>query len=65
MRTVRAHFDCKNVVIPPDAKGLSPSDVLLVFTDPNDGVDAAWLGAQEAALARVWENDDDAAHNSM
>lgn len=65
MRTVRAHFDGKNVVIPADAQGLSPGDVLLVFTDQGDTVDAEWLGAQEAALAKVWDNDDDAAYDSM
>lgn len=36
MRTVRAHYDGKNGVIPADAKGVSPGDVVLVrfpFTD--------------------------------
>lgn len=65
MRTVKAHFDGKNVVIPASATGLPPGEVFLVFTDRGDTVDAEWLSVQEAALAGVWDNEDDAAYDSM
>jgi hypothetical protein len=65
MKAIKAHFDGKNVVVPPDAEGLPPGEVLLIFNDSSESPDLAWLRAQEPAFAKVWDNDEDAAYDEL
>ena len=65
MRAIKAHFDGKNVVVPPDVEGLPPGEVLLIFNDSPTGADAAWLRTQEQAFAKVWDNEEDAAYDQL
>ena len=65
MKAIKAHFDGKNVVVPPDVVGLPPGEVLLIFNDASNDADSAWLRAQEPAFAKVWDNDEDAAYDRL
>ncbi len=65
VKAIRAHFDGKNVVVPPSLKGLPAGEVLVIFDDSSNGPDAAWLRVQETAFARVWDNDEDAAYDDL
>lgn len=65
MKAIKAHYDGKNVVVPPEAIGLPAGEVLVIFNGSSGGVDAAWLAAQERSLAQAWDNDEDAAYDKL
>lgn len=37
MRAIKAHYDGKNVVVPPEAVGLPAGEVLLIFNGSDAG----------------------------
>ena len=67
MLAIRAKFDGKKVVLPRKMRRPAPGDVIVVFTgsraDQRDRLD--WLKAQERALTKVWDNDEDAVYDSL
>ena len=67
MRAVKAKYDGRNIILPEDARGEPPGEVIVVFQEGARaaGEDALWLAAQERALAEVWENEDDAVYDSL
>jgi hypothetical protein len=68
MVAIKAHFDGKKIVIPPQIRGGPPREVLLVFEDPpptKGGDIQLWLKAQEEAFAKVWDNPEDAVYDSL
>ncbi len=67
MKAIRAHFDGKQILIPDTAMGLPPGQVIVVFDDgeDEDAARVAWMRNQEQAFAKVWDNDEDAAYDSL
>ncbi|MFH1108600.1 MAG: hypothetical protein V1790_05310 [Planctomycetota bacterium] len=67
MVIIRAHFDGDRIEMPREVRGLPPGEVILIFENgsrpSSDG--KGWLGASEPALAKAWDNDDDAAYDSL
>ena len=67
MLAVKARFDGKRIVLPEEARGAPPGNVIVIF-EADNGVlkeQGDWMKAQEAAFAKAWENDEDAAYDSM
>ncbi len=62
MKTIKAIFDGEKVILPDDIDQLEPGEVILVF---GAGHELAWVRAQEGALTKVWDNDEDAAYDSV
>ena len=67
MRAVKARFDGKRIILPSDISGVPPGDVIVVFHDAEsaDRETHAWMKAQEASFAKVWDNDEDAVYDSL
>lgn len=67
MVAIRAHFDGKKIVVPKGIRGVRPGEVIVVFPDGPGGEaeSRAWLKAQEAAFAKVWDNDEDAVYDTL
>ena len=67
MLAVKAHYDGKKVVLPKSINRKAPADVIVIFNEPDRKYDGAELiaKAQEAAFARVWDNEDDAIYDSL
>ncbi|MCP4038627.1 MAG: hypothetical protein GY733_16930 [bacterium] len=64
MKAVRARFDGEKVILEEELRGLTPGEVIVIFvTGPNQAPD--WLKAQEEALARVWDNEEDAVYDEL
>lgn len=64
MKAIKARFDGEKVILPEDLEDLKPGDVILVFGASKNN-DLVWLVAQEQALAKAWDNDEDAAYDSL
>jgi len=67
MMIIRARFDGDSIEIPPGVRGLPPGEVLVIFengANPSSNVES-WLTASEPALAKVWDNEDDAVYDSL
>ncbi|MHC5057727.1 MAG: hypothetical protein ACYTKD_23905 [Planctomycetota bacterium] len=67
MRAIKARFDGRKIILPDDARGEPPGEVIVVFREGEGaaGEDALWLAAQERAFAQAWENEDDAVYDSL
>ena len=67
MVAIKARFDGKKIVVPESLQGAPPGDVLIIFENlPGDQDEKqGWLKAQEAAFAKVWDNDEDAVYDSL
>jgi len=67
MRAIRAKFDGKKIIVPDGVSGLLPGEVIVVFDERGNGaaVDDAWVNAQEDALRKVWDNDEDAIYDDL
>ena len=67
MRAIKARFDGRRIILPDDAQGEPPGEVIIVFREGKSatGEGALWLAAQERAFAKVWENEDDAVYDSL
>jgi hypothetical protein len=67
MLAVKAEFDGERIVLPGSAKGLPVGEVLVVFPGAatGDGERAVWERAQQEALARVWDNEEDAVYDTL
>lgn len=67
MYAIKGRFDGEKVVVPDVAGRLPPGDVIVVFADAAEQTIErdAWLKAQEAALAKVWNNDEDAVYDNL
>lgn len=64
MKAVKAKYDGTKVILEGDLEGLSPGEVIVIFaTGLNQVPD--WMKAQEEALSRVWDNDEDAAYDEL
>jgi TusA-related sulfurtransferase len=67
MVAIKGHFDGKKVTLPKDMKGVPPGEVIVIFTElgPAEREKQAWMKAQELALAKVWDNPEDAIYDSL
>jgi TusA-related sulfurtransferase len=67
MLAIRAHFDGKTIKVPKELRKAPPGEVLVIIQDSQPDADASvsWLKAQEAAFAKVWENDKDAVYDAL
>ncbi|MDO8629088.1 MAG: hypothetical protein Q7R41_01235 [Phycisphaerales bacterium] len=67
MVIIRAEFDGDNVHVPPEARGLPPGEVILIFANGTQSPSepGAWMSASEPAFAKAWDNEDDAAYDAM
>lgn len=67
MIAIKAHFDGRTVVLPEEMQSVPPGEVILVFEDAQEAALEAndWTKLQEAALSKVWDNDEDAAYDSL
>jgi hypothetical protein len=62
MLAVRTTYDGKKIVIPDNAKGIPPCNVIVLFEkDPN--ADADWLKMQEQTLATAWDDEEDSVYD--
>jgi hypothetical protein len=67
MKAIKTRYDGEKVIVPDELKGLPPSEVILVVQDqPVRATESSvWAKAQEAAFAKVWDNDEDAVYDAM
>ena len=67
MRAIKAHFDGKTIKVSKELRKAPPGEVLVIVQErrPEGDDSLAWLKAQEAAFAKVWENDEDAVYDSL
>jgi hypothetical protein len=65
MTAIRATFDGNRVILPPQASGHGPGGVIVIFEDGEDADRALWAVAQQSALAKVWDNSDDAIYDDL
>jgi hypothetical protein len=63
MVTIRARYDGNEVHLPEEAKGLRPGEVIVLFEDERSRVDQDWLKAQEQALAKAWDDEQDSIYD--
>ena len=69
MIAFKAYFDGESIIPPEELRAAIPSEVIVVIESPLEPVGCKerylWLKAQEASLARTWENDEDAAYDNL
>jgi hypothetical protein len=67
MLAVKARYDGRRVILPTEARRAPRGEVIVVFTDwrTREARDKAWLKAQEAAFAKVWDNGEDAIYDRL
>ena len=67
MRALKARFDGDRIVLPEEARGGPPGEVIVVFPDRSEGGPEAeaWLAAQEPSFEDVWDNEEDAAYDAL
>jgi TusA-related sulfurtransferase len=67
MRAIKTHFDGKTIKVPKELRQAAPGEVLVIIQEKRPEADdsLAWLKAQEAAFAKVWDNDEDAVYDSL
>ena len=65
MLAIKAQFDGEKVILPEEARGAPPGEVVVIFQ--NGGGDRRysdpWIKAQEATFAKAWDNDEDAIYD--
>ena len=65
MLAMKAKFDGKQVRL-PSVPPVHECPVIVVFNEDGDnGDDEALMKAQESALAKVWENEEDAVYDDL
>jgi hypothetical protein len=66
MVAIKTQFDGEKIVLPDDLRGLPPQEVILIYeADENSQEAQAWLKAQEASFAKVWDNAEDAVYDEL
>jgi len=67
MIAIKARFDGEKIILPEEARGAPPGDVILVFaSDPAQARERlAWTRAEDLAFAKAWDNDEDAIYDSL
>jgi hypothetical protein len=67
MHTIKAYFDGKSIRVPKAMGKVPPGEVVVVFehAPAREEDRASWLKAQEAAFAKVWDNDEDAVYDAL
>ena len=67
MRVIKAHFDGESIKLPKQRKQQAPGEVLVIFNSAATTADdrASWLKAQQAAFAKVWDNDKDSIYDRL
>jgi hypothetical protein len=64
MVAIKAQFDGEKIVLPDELRGCPPQEVIVVYEASEAELENdAWLKAQEAPFARVWDNDEDAVYD--
>ena len=66
MLAVRARFDGKKIIIPPQIEGAEPGEVIVIFgtVGPAQASDA-WMKIQEGPFAEAWDNDEDSVYDTL
>jgi len=63
---IKARFDGRRVILPAEAHGVPPGDVIVVFEQGQPASDTdAWMKASEPAFAQAWDNEDDAVYDAL
>jgi hypothetical protein len=65
MLAVKARYDGKQIILPAEFHARSPSDVIVVFENGQEGADDLMLRAQEQAFAKAWDNDEDEIYDRL
>jgi len=66
MVAIKAQYDGHRVILPDEMPGIAPGEVILIFEENGNGVEAStWLKAQESAFAKAWNNEDDAEYDKL
>ena len=66
MVAIKTKFDGEKIVLPDDLRGLPPQDVIVVYEADEIALERqAWLKAQEASFAKVWDNEEDAVYDQL
>jgi len=66
MVAIKTQFDGEKIVLPDDLRGLPPQEVIVIYETDESALEAqAWLAAQEASFAKVWDNDEDAVYDQL
>lgn len=65
MLASKARFDGRKIILPRATRNAPPGEVIVVFTEAQERENKAWLKAQEAAFARVWDNEEDAIYDTL
>jgi hypothetical protein len=62
LHAIRAQFDGRTIKFPKEIRKMPPGVVLITVQGPpwDPMESASWPEAQEAAFAKVWDNDEDA-----
>ena len=67
MRAIKARFDGGKIVLPKEAEGAPPGEVIVGVPEAPIGADDAetWLAAQQESFARVWDNEEDSVYDAL
>jgi len=66
MVAIKTTFDGERIVLPEALRGRPPQEVIIVCeTNESEATDSSWLKAQEQTFAKAWDNDEDAAYDSL
>ncbi len=67
MRAMKTQFDGKTIKVPKQLRNAPAGEVLIIAPEaPAEAHDSrGWLSAQEAAFAKVWDNDEDSVYDSL
>jgi hypothetical protein len=67
MVAIKTHYDGKTIKVPKELRNAPPGEILVIIPEPRLQADdaAGWIKGQEAAFAKVWDNDEDAIYDSL
>lgn len=65
MLAMRTRYDGKKISVPPDARGVGPCDVIVLFEEEESHGDAELLKMQEESLAKAWDDKEDAVYDKV
>ncbi len=65
MLAMRTRYDGKKIRVPPDARGLEPCDVIVLFEEGRLHEEAEWLMMQQESLEKAWDDKKDAVYDKV
>ena len=67
MLIIKARFDGEKVVLPKNIRSVRPGEVIVIFENAREREEESrlWEEAQEAAFAKVWDNNEDSDYDRL